>query len=848
MNRLTIRQLWAHKLRFALTGLAVVLGVAFMSGTSVLTDTMTKTFDDLFATANADVDVVVQQPELLDSDVGSVRDRVPADTLDTIRGVDGVAAAAGNVSGYAQLVRADGTVASTDGVGMTIGANWVDQSLNPFELASGRAPRADDEAVLDVATARREGWKQGDQFAVLDKSGRTELTLVGTATLGEIEGLPGSSVVATTDATAQRLFGEPGRYDSIVVAGTDGTDPGRLAQRIDAALGTGTYDVITGDEDTAARQDQFHEDIAFMTTFLLAFAYVSLFVGVFIIYNTFSIVVAQRKKDMAMLRAIGASRRQLLRQVLLESTFVGLFASAVGLVGGLGMSVGLRALLAAVGVDLPDGDLVISSSTVVTAFVIGVSVTVLSSIAPAIRASRVPPIAALRDVSSDTSATSIGRIVAGLAVTGAGIAAFGAGVAGDGSGALQLLGLGAAAVIVGVLVLGPVIARPVVSALGWPLRRLSGTVGQLARENARRQPARTAATASALMIGVALVGFITILAASTEQSVESAVDRSLRADYVVESGSWGQGGFSPQLAERIAADPTVETVSGFRSSPAAVDGRSTEVQAVDTSVFDDLFDLQVTEGALPDVTGDAIAVKADVAADHHLAVGDAVRVQFPKEARSLRIAAIYTDDIAGVDATDYVVDLSTFEGVVSDQYDRKVFVADAPGVSAEASRQALDRAVAAYPNAEVQDQAQFKASIAADIHQMLNLIYGLLALAVVIALIGIANTLALSVHERTRELGLLRAVGMTRRQLRATIRWESVLIAVLGTALGLGLALSGAWGIVRALAGEGVTDFVVPTIQLAVIGAMAALAGVVAALAPARRASRLDVLEAIATQ
>ncbi|MBX3285059.1 MAG: ABC transporter permease, partial [Actinobacteria bacterium] len=731
MYRLTIRQLWAHKLRFALTGLAVVLGVAFMSGTTVLTDTMSKTFDDLFATANADVDVVVQQPATMDSaTVGEVRGRVPAALVDEVRRVDGVAEAAGTVQGYAQLVRADGSVASTDGIGMTIGANWTDAALSPFDLADGRAPATGDEAVLDVATARDQGWEIGDRFSVLTADGPVAFSLVGTVTLGDIEGIPGSSLVATTDARAQEVFGEPGTFDTIVVAGTDGTDPVDLSARIDDALGTGTYDVMTGEEDTANEQDQFHEDLAFMSSFLLAFAYVSLFVGVFIIYNTFSIVVAQRKRDMAMLRAIGASRRQLLRSVLLESTIVGVVASAIGLAGGVLMSMGLRALLGAVGLDIPDGDLVISSGTITTAFVVGIGVTILSAIAPAIRAGRVAPIAALREVSSDRSATSIVRTIAGLLVTGLGVAAFAAGVAGDGSDAVSMLAMGAVAVVLGVFVLGPVIARPVVAAIGSPLPRLSGTVGRLARENARRNPKRTSATASALMIGVALVGFITILAASTERSVEAAVDRSMRADYVVDSGAWAEGGFSPRLAEAIAAEPELATVSPYRGSPAVVDGRTGEVQAVETSTFGDLFDLEFTQGDLASVAEGSIAVKDDVAAEHHLALGDRMEVQFPDGTTSLEVAAIYQDDIAGADATDYVVDLSTFEANVADQFDRKIFVGAADGVSAEASRAALDAVTADYANAEVLDQAQFKESITSGIHQMLNLIYGLLALAV----------------------------------------------------------------------------------------------------------------------
>jgi putative ABC transport system permease protein len=844
MYRLTIRQLWAHKLRFALTGLAVVLGVAFMAGTMILTDTMSKTFGDLFASANADVDVVVQQPETIESDMGEVRARIPADVLDTVRSVDGVDVAVGSVQGFGQLVKSDGTVAAPDGLGVTIGANWIDESVSPFDLASGHAPEGATEAVLDQGTAEREGWDLGDTFSVLTKDGPRELTLVGTATLGELEGLPGSSLVAVDDATAQELFGEVGFYDAVMVSGADGVEPSALAADIDTALGTGQMDVLTGEAETASEQSQFEEDISFFNQFLMAFAYVSLFVGVFIIYNTFSIVVAQRKKDMAMLRAIGASRRQLLRSVLLESVLVGLVASAVGLAGGVLMSMGLRALLGAVGLEIPAGELVISSATVITAFGIGLTVTVLSALAPAFRAGRVAPIAALRDVSSDRSASSIGRAVTGLAITGAGVAAFAAGVVGDGESTMQLLGGGALAVVLGVFVLGPVIARPVVAAVGWPAPALSGMTGRLARENARRNPKRTAATASALMVGVALVGFITILASSTTASLDAMVDRSLRAEYVVESGAWAEGGFDVALADEVAALPEVERVSSYRRSPAEIDGRSAEVHAVDTSVIGSLFDYGITDGDVASVGDGTIGVQVDEATDQGIAVGDVLEVQFPNGNAELEVALLYEEAAPGT----YLVDLSTYEANVTDQYDQKIFVGTADGVTAAESRTALEATLAGYPNADLQDQAQFKESITSEIDQMLNLIYGLLALAVIIALIGIANTLALSVHERTRELGLLRAVGMTRRQLRTAIRWESVLIALLGTGLGAVLAVGGAWGIVEALGSEGVTTFTVPPTQMAAIVGLAALAGVIAALGPARRASRLNVLDAIASQ
>ena len=563
----------------------------------------------------------------------------------------------------------------------------------------------------------------------------------------------------------------------------------------------------------------------------------------FIIYNTFSIVVAQRTKDLAMLRAVGASRRQVLWSVFVEALAVGVLASGIGLALGVVMSFGLKGLLATAGIEIPSGPIVLATGTIVTAVVVGVVVTVLSAIAPAMRASRVAPIAALRDVAVDRSHLSIARVIAGLLVVGGGVAGVAAGIAGDGQGALKLLGLGAVTTVLGVFVLSPVIARPALRVLGAPALLVSGKVGHLARENARRNPKRTAATATALMVGVALVGFITILASSTTAAVSENVDRAFRADYVIESGTWGQGGLATELEGQLTSLPEVATISPLRMAPVSIDDGTTEVGGVDTATLDGLYDLDVTQGSIADVSGDALAVKSDIAAEHGLALGDTVTVTFGRTGPvELTVAAIFEDDF-----NEWLVGLDTFEANVSDQYDQKVFVGTADGIDAATSRASIEQVLESWPNAELQDQAEFKESITSEIGQILNLIYGLLALAVIIALIGIANTLALSVHERRRELGLLRAVGSTRRQIRTTVRWESVMIALLGTGLGVVLALAGAWAIIQGLASEGIDTVVVPTGSMLVIVALAGLAGVLAAVGPARRAARLDVLSAIAT-
>lgn len=847
MIRLTIKNLWAHKVRLALTSVAVVLGVAFMAATMVLTDTMGRTFDDMFAVGNAGTDVVVQQPRTVDAEWGEVRERVPATILETTRAVPGVARAAGVVEGFAQIVRADGTVGTLDGLGATIGSNWIDDpELNPFRLDRGRAPTTDGEVVVDRATAEDNGWALGDEITVIAKGEPVPLTLVGTATYGELSGMPGSALVAVTDPVAQRLFAEPGTYDVVLVGAADGVDADTLSSRIDAALGTGTYEVRTGAEDTAAQQARFRDDLSFFQTFLMAFACVALLVGTFLISNTFSILAAQRTREVAMLRAIGASRHQILGSSVLEAAAIGLLAGAGGLAAGIAMSSLLRGLLGAVGLEIPSGPAVISTGTVVTSFVVGFTVTVVSALAPAVRASRVKPIAALRDVAVDRSGVSPGRAVAGLALVGGGLAAFAAGVAGVTDAALGLLAAGTLGTFVGVFVLGPVIAGPVTRVLGWPIATATRVTGSLARENAGRSPKRTAATAAALTVGVALVGFITILAASTKASVADGVARSFRADYIVDSGAFTEGGFGPDLADELRSLPAVAQVAPTRMAAAALDGAPTRVTGTDTATIGELYEFETVDGAIADVGAGEVAVSRAVAEEHGWDVGSPVTVTFSRTGDvELTVAAVF--DGLGSSDSPFLVDLSTYEANVTDQYDQTIYLATADGIGADASRRAIEEVLAPHANAHLEDQAGFEARITSDIDRMLNLIYGLLLLAVVIALIGITNTLALSIHERRRELGLLRAVGMTRGQVRATVRWESVLIALLGTTLGAVLAVAGAWGIVQALADQSITTFAVPAAQLAVIVALAAAAGVAAALGPARRAARQDVLAAIAS-
>jgi len=845
MFNLIVKNLGARKMRLLITSFAVMLGVAFMAGTLVFTDTIGRTFDGLFAEANVGTDSYVRAELAFDNEMtGRQRPRLDASLIDVINDVDGVRASGGYSEAWAQIVGSDGKVIGNPDMGAPVlGGPWIaDDALNVFDIDEGRPPAADDEVVIDAGSLHNGDLRVGDRTTVLTEAGPQSMTIVGSATFAGIDSPGGASVSLFTPAAAQRLLTGEGKVDAIKVAAVDGVDEAELTARISQVLPEGV-EVLSGAEITAEQQADIAEDMSFLNVFLMVFAIIALFVGSFIIYNSFSILVAQRTKEMAMLRAIGAGRKQVMSSVLVEALAVGLIASVTGLLAGVGVAAGLASMMSAMGIDLPSGSVVISSGTVIISLVAGTLVSVVSAVFPARRASKVAPIAALRAVAVDRSGRSRRRAIAGIAVTGSGAALMGAGLFG-GAG-IALLGLGAATVFIGVSVLGPTLARPLSRVIGAPLPRLRGVPGNIARENAMRNPKRTATTASALMIGVALVGFITILASSTTRSMEASMERSFTGDLVVSSGNAKAGGLSPQLAVELAALPEVDEASGLRLAPALIDGSSTQLTGVEAATIGAILDLGVTDGDITDLGPGVLAVHEDVALDKGWHVGSVVPVEFTQTGvQQLRIGAIYSENVLG----DYFVGLETFEANVADQFDSQIVMTVADGIDLDTAKAAIERPASAYPQAEVQNRDEFVDSRLANVKTIINLIYALLALAIVIALLGIANTLALSIFERTRELGLLRAVGMTRSQMRAAVRWEATIIALLGTTLGLVIGTGFGWAIVTALEGEGISEFHVPVASLGVITLISALAGVAAAILPARRAARLDVLGAITSE
>jgi putative ABC transport system permease protein len=840
----TLKGLRSHKLRLLTTTLAVMLGVAFMAGTLVLTDTLGARFDEMSADVRAGTDVYVRSDTAISTMMGSTRDRVDASLVETLDGTEGVAAVAGRTSGWAQLVAADGEPIGDGLIAAPQGMNWLTvDELNAFTLVAGHAPAADHEVVIDRGSAEAGSISVGDTATVLTQAGPTEVTVAGIATVGGADSLLGSTTVLFTDRAAQALVGEPGRYDGIALVAADGVDQETLAASAAALLPAGV-EAITGVELLAEDQAAAADGLAFFNAFLLTFAVVALGVGGFIIVNTFSIIVAQRSKELAMLRAIGATRRQVMVSVLTESVVVGVLASVAGLVLGVGVAQLLTSLLAAFGVELPPGSLVIEPRSMVTALIVGLLITVLSAVMPARRAARIPPVAAMRDVAIDTSAGSRIRIAAGTAVTLLGASGLTAGLGGVSEEPVALVGLGATLVFLGVAVLGPVIARSASQLIGWPASRLLGVTGEIARENAARSPKRTAATASALMIGVALVGFVTILAASVKHAIAIGVEDGVAAELVVNSDSLGAGGFAPSLVSDLTALPEVAAASGFRMVPALVDGQASLLGGISTDVAGELFTVPMVAGSIDGLGAGGVALTLAKAEELEVQVGDTLPLTF---------ADGLTDDLVvrgvfdSADFADFLVDVSLVDRHAASSLEVQVFVALADGVSLAEGRDAVEAATAAIPNAVVQDLGEYIQWQGGMLDQLLGLMYVLLALAVVIAVLGIVNTLALAILERTRELGLLRALGMTRRQLRSTVRGESVIIALLGTALGLIIGTGFGWSVVTALESEGMRGVAMPGVQLTVIAVLAGLAGVVAALLPARRAARIDVLVALQT-
>lgn len=852
MRRVTLRSLWTHKRRLVSTILAVLLGVAFMAGTFVLSDTIQTSFDDIFADLNAELDAQVQGEVLFSSDFGDQRAPIDASVLDDVAQVDGVAAAAPYA--FTQGGGSTNRVLGADGepIGAfgppTLFESWIDaDTLNPYDVVDGRPPEADGEITLNVAAAEDGDLALGDDVTLVTQHGQEVYELVGVTQVRGEDTLAGAVSVGLTLAEAQRLAGLEGQVNQVLVDAEDGVSQEEVTARVAEVLPEGV-EVITGRQATEELSSDVSSGFSFVTTILSVFGGLALLVGIFVISNTFSILVAQRTRELALLRAVGASRRQVLGSVLLEAAVIGVVAAALGLAGGVGL-----AALAFGAFDLP-GSIVLQPDTVVTAVLIGLVITVLAAVVPAVRATRVPPMAALRDVAIERTDHSKIRLALGALATVAGLAAVSQAWLGpDDENVLPTVGIGAVLLVAAAITLGPVMAGRTVRLIGAWVPKVKGLTGRLAVENAARSPKRTAATASSLIIGVALVAFITVFTASARATTEAALDRGFLGDFVVqnEGGFTGFFGFPPTVTDAVADVDGVDLVSAFSLVPGQItypDGDVSDVLAfgADPETIDAVLDIEMAEGSLTDLADDGIVLDEGVVDDHGLTIGDTVTMRVPGGAEvDLEVQAVSDDEVA---LGTYTVSRDAFQALMPEPVDVQVFGTIDDGADLDEVLAAVEGAIAEVPSVTVLDKEGFQGEIAASINQVLTMVLVLLLLSIVIAAIGIANTLSLSVHERVRELGLLRAVGMDRRQLRGMVRWEAVMISVLGAVVGLVLGTGLSWAVVTALGREGLDRFAVPPAPLVVIVLAAALLGVLASILPARRAARLPVLEAIAVE
>ncbi|MFJ3533003.1 ABC transporter permease [Streptomyces sp. NPDC090132] len=851
----SMRNFFAHKGRMALSAVAVLLSVAFVCGTLVFTDTMNTTFDKLFAATSADVTVSPKTAKIDDTPENGKPESLPASVVAQVEKADGVQKAEGAVSSSAvTVVDSHNKNMGSDTGAPTLAGNWTRNDLRSMEITSGHAPRGPTEVMVDADTADKHHLKIGDELRTIAVTGDVRAKISGIATFKVTN--PGAAIVYLDTATAQeKLLGSPGVFTQVSVTAEPGVSDTQLKKNVATALdGSAAYKLQTQKEAADANKDSMGSFLDVMKYAMLGFAGIAFLVGIFLIVNTFSMLVAQRTREIGLMRAIGSSRKQVNRSVLLEAVLLGIVGSLLGVAAGVGLAVGLMKAMGAVGMELSTQDLTIAWTTPVTGLALGIIVTVFAAYIPARRAGKVSPMAALRDSGTPADAKS-GWIRAGvgLVLTGAGAAALWATTQADkSSDGSAFLGLGVVLTLIGFIVIGPLLAGVVVRGLSVVVLRFFGPVGRLAERNALRNPRRTGATGAALMIGLALVACLSVVGSSMVASATDELDKSVGADFIVQAPDGRL--IVPQAAKALATAPGIEHVTNYKVLGAKLtnpDGSTADedVTAADPTYPQDLR-RETVAGDLPAAYGkNAMSVGDDYATAHGIKVGDTITVAFKAGTPAkLKVAAITSDDTS-VDQGAMYLNTSTAEKYVpAEKMPANVIMfAKAQDGKEKEAYAALKSSLAEYPQYKVQNQADFKQDLKDQIGQLLNIVYGLLALAIIVAVLGVVNTLALSVVERTREIGLMRAIGLSRRQLRRMIRLESVVIALFGALLGLGLGMG--WGTsaqkLLALEGLGVLEIPWPTIITVFVAS--AFVGLFAALVPAFRAGRMNVLNAIAT-
>ncbi|QIY71533.1 FtsX-like permease family protein [Streptomyces sp. RLB1-33] len=848
----SMRNFFAHKGRMALSAVAVLLSVAFVCGTLVFTDTMNTTFDKLFAATSSDVTVSPKAAKTDSTPQNGRPDSLPASVLERTKKTEGVKYAEGAVSSMNVTVvnSANKNMGSSTGA-PTIAGNWTRNDLRSMEITSGRAPRGPTETMVDADTADKHHLKLGDELRTIAVTGDFKARIVGIATFKVTN--PGAAVVYFDTATAQReLLGTTGRFTHINLSAATGVANDTLKQNVISSIGAGAYKVQTQKEYADENRSGVGSFMDVIKYAMLGFAGIAFLVGIFLIINTFSMLVAQRTREIGLMRAIGSSRKQVNRSVLVEATLLGVFGSILGVGAGVGLAVGLMKLMSAAGMDLSTRDLTVKATTPVIGLVLGVVVTVLAAYLPARRAGKVSPMAALRDAGTPADGKAgLVRGIIGLVLTGAGtFALFTAANADKASDGSLVLGAGVVLTLIGFVIIGPLLAGGVVRVISAVLLRFFGPVGRMAERNALRNPRRTGATGAALMIGLALVACLSVVGSSMVASATDELDKTVGTDFIIQ----GNQRIVPQAAKAIETTPGLEHVTHYRDIEAEIvapDGSSDSdgVTAADPTYAQDLH-RKTTAGELTAAYGkDSMSVGSKFATKHHVKLGDTLTVAFKGGSTAkLKVAAITDDNVAIDQGARYLSTETMRKYLPANRIppDQIMFASAKNGQEKQAYA-ALKKSMEQYPQYQVRDQSDYKQELKDQIGQLLNMVYGLLALAIVVAVLGVINTLALSVVERTREIGLMRAIGMSRRQLRRMIRLESVVIALFGALLGLGLGMG--WGATAqkllALEGLKVLEIPWPTIIGVFIGS--AFVGLFAALIPAFRAGRMNVLNAIAT-
>jgi putative ABC transport system permease protein len=846
MTGVALKGLAGRKIRALLTALAIVIGVSMVSGTFILTDTMQKSFNGLFDASYEKTDAVIQGKEIVEGSTNGSGVTLPVSLLEQVRALPEVEAAGGNVMpeevNAADILGKDGKAVARESLGT--GYDAANARFSPLNLKTGDWPQGADQIVIDAGTAKKEDLAAGDSVVVATATGKDTYEITGTASYGEVDSLGFGSITVWDLETAQHVLGRDGRYDGISIAAKSGTSAAELVKAVQPLV---PANVEVQDSDKQAEQDaaNLNDGMGKVRLFLLGFAGIALLVGAFVIFNTLSITVAQRTREFATLRTLGASRKQVMRAVRIEGLVIGLLGSLIGLVSGLGIAKGMVALFSALGVDLPEASTVVASKTVIISILLGTGITLLASILPAKRATRVPPIAAVREGSTlPPTRMAAHSHNAGLGVTLASLAAISLGIFAGGLSALAvglLLGGGVLGLFVGIALLAPRLVTPLARIIGLPARRAGGVAGELAGANAVRNPGRTASTAAALMIGLTLVTVVAVLGAGINSATRSAISEQVDADYIVD-GNQGLP-FSAAEGDKLAATPGVENVSHVRSDTAIVQGEEQPVSGIDPATIAEFYTFAWTTGSdrtLQELGSDGALISKGYAEDHRLKTGGSVSVTTPSgEKRTLVVRGVYDPPQQKPLLGDISMSQPSFDKAFSNPKNSITFLSG----NAEAG-EALEAAAKDSGGATFHTGAEYPQDATKDMATVMAMLYVLLGFSVIVSLFGMVNTMVLSVFERTREIGMLRTIGMTRRQARRMIRHESIITALIGTTLGLALGLLLAGLVTKAIDMEGLA-FTIPVPPLAAFTLVAVVAGIGAAILPARRASRLNVLDAL---